>query len=187
MRLAGVPPSNRKAVAWLNDAIDQARSRYRVAKRKPLPADHNALLADIDKSAKKLTKQIERLRRHPGPWYAFWRSRVFGPVHHNRVEVPDVFSTLDNLAKAASSGKDLSKGGRRRETGKQYVVDTALSFFIRFSAHTPSGNPTGTFATFAREFYSVATGVDPEESGAGIDRQITQAITRQRPRRNSVK
>src|SRR5262249_60941326 len=63
LRLAGVPPSNRKAMAWLNDAIDQARSRYRVAKQRPLPADHNALLADIDKSAKKLTKQIERLRR----------------------------------------------------------------------------------------------------------------------------
>src|SRR5262249_47992918 len=83
LRLAGVPPSNRKAVAWLNDAIDQARSRYRVAKQRPLPADHNALLADIDKSAKKLTKQIERLRWHSVPWYAFWRSSVFGPVHHN--------------------------------------------------------------------------------------------------------
>jgi hypothetical protein len=82
------------------------------------------------------------------------------PYEVGYLPAPDVFSTLDNLAKAASSGKDLSKGGRRRETGKQYVVDTALSFFIRFSAHTPSGNPTGTFATFAREFYSVATGVD---------------------------
>ena len=187
LRLAGVPPSNRKAVAWLNDAIDQARSRYRVAKQRPLPADHNALLVDIDKSAKKLTKQIARLRLHPVPWYAFWRSSVFGPVHHNRVEVPDVFSTLEKLAKAASSAKDDSKGGRRRETGKQYVVDTALSFFVRFSAHTPSGNPTGAFATFAREFYSVATGLDPEESGAGIDRQITQATTRRRAQRNSVK
>src|SRR5262249_48308808 len=37
------------------------------------------------------------------------------------------------------------------------------------------------------KFYSVATGVDPEESGAGIERQITQAITRQRAQRNSVK
>src|SRR5262249_30169946 len=29
-------------------------------------------------------------------------------------------TTLEKLAKAASSAKDLSKGGRRRETGKQY-------------------------------------------------------------------
>src|SRR5262245_33377727 len=58
-------------------------------------------------------------------------------------------TTLEKLAKAASSAKDLSKGGRRRETGKHYGVDTALSFFVRFSSHTPSGNPTGAFATFA--------------------------------------
>ncbi len=60
------------------------------------------------KAQKKLTKQIARLRLHPVPWYAFWRSSVFGPVHHNRVEVPDVFSTLEKLAKAASSAKSLS-------------------------------------------------------------------------------
>lgn len=183
LRLAGVPPSNRKAVAWLNDAIDQARSRYRVAKRKPLPADHNALLADIDKSAKKLTKQIERLRRHPGPWYAFWRSRVFGPVHHNRVEVPDVLFTLAKVVTAAGTAKDRGKG-RRREFGKQRVVDMALAFFDRFSAHTASGTPTGAFAKFTREFYVAVTGVDPEDH-SGLDRQIREAVRRQsitRPR-----
>src|SRR5262249_30169947 len=79
--------------------------------------------------------------------------------------------------------KTLAKG----DGAARPASNTALSFFVRFSSHTPSGNPTGAFATFAREFYSVATGVDPEESGAGIERQITQAITRQRAQRNSVK
>jgi hypothetical protein len=40
-----------------------------------------------------------RLRRHPIPWHAF---SVFGPVHHNRVEVPDVLFTLEKVVKAAS-------------------------------------------------------------------------------------
>src|SRR5262245_10454376 len=191
LRLAGVPPSNRKAVAWLNDAIDQARSRYRVAKQRPLPADHNALLADIDKSAKKLTKRIERLRRHPIPWHAFWRSSVFGPVHHNRVEIPVVLSTLEKVVTASGTAKDPGKG-RRREFGKQRVVDMAFSFFVRFSAHKPSGTPTGAFDKFAREFYFAVTGVDPEKRGGGLDRQIRQAvkrqsIERQRAQRISVK
>ena len=68
----------------------------------------------------------------------------------------------------------------------------AFSFFVRFSAHTPSGTPTGAFATFAREFYSAVTGVDPEKRGGGIERQITQAVTRlpiehQRAQRKSAK
>src|SRR5438128_7181583 len=75
VRLAGVPPSDKKAAAaWLSDAIELAKSKYRAAKQRPLPADHNALLDDIEKSAKELTKRIERLRWHPIPWHAFWRS-----------------------------------------------------------------------------------------------------------------
>jgi hypothetical protein len=192
LRLAGVAPSDKKAAAaWLSDAIKLAQFIYRATKQRPLPVDHNALLADIEKSAKALTKRIERLRRRPIPWHAFWRSNVFGPVHHNRVEVPDVLSTLEKIVTAAGTAKDPGKG-RRREFGKQRVVDMAFSFFVRFSAHTPSGTSTGAFAKFAREFYSAVTGVDPEKRGGGLDRQIRQAMTRlpmerQRAQRMSVK
>ena len=163
---------------------------HRAATQRPLPADHNALLADIEKSAKELTKRIERLRWHPVTRHAFWRSSVFGPVHNNRVEVPDVLSTLEKVVTAAGTAKDRGKG-RRREFGKQRVVEMAFSFFVRFSAHTPSGTPTGAFATFAREFYSAVTGVDPEKRGDGIERQIREAakrlpIERQRAQRMSV-
>jgi hypothetical protein len=191
LRLAGVPPSDKKAAAWLSDAIELAQSIYRATQQRPVPVDHNALLADIEKSAKELTKQIERLRWHPATRHAFWRSTVFGPVHHNRVEVPEVLSTLEKVVTAAGTAKDRGKG-RRREFGKQRVVDMAFSFFVRFSAHTPSGTPTGAFATFAREFYAAVTGVDPEKRGGGLDRQIRQAvrrlsIERQRAQRISVK
>lgn len=184
MRLAGVPPSlDKEAAPWLNDAIELAQSIDRAVKQRPLPVDHNALLADIEKSAKALTKRIERLRRHPIPWHAFWRSSVFGPVHQNRVEVPDVLSTLEKVVTAAGTAKDPGKG-RRREFGKQRVVEMALAFFNRFSAHTASGTPTGAFATFARKFYAAVTGVDPEDH-SGLDRQIREAVKRQsieRPR-----
>jgi hypothetical protein len=184
LRLAGVAPSDKKAAeAWLSDAVKLARSMYRATKQQPLPVDHNAPLADIEKSAKALTKRIERLRRRPIPWHTFWRSSVFGPVHHNRVEVPDVLFTLAKVVTAAGTAKDRGKG-RRREFAKQRVVDMAFSFFVRFSAHTPSGTSTGAFATFAREFYSAATGVDPEDH-SGLDRQIREAARRQsttRPR-----
>jgi hypothetical protein len=184
LRLAGVPPSDKKAAAaWLSNAIDLAQSIYRATKQRPVPVDHNALLADIEKSAKALTKRIERLRRHPIPWHAFWRSSVFGPVHQNRVEVPEVLSALENVVTAAGSAKDPGKG-RRREFGKQRVVDMALAFFDRFSDHTLSGTPTGAFAKFTREFYAAVTGVDPEDH-SGLDRQIREAVKRQsieRPR-----
>jgi hypothetical protein len=80
--------------------------------------------------------------------------------------------------------------GRRRKTGKQQVVNLAFGFFERFSPRSPSGSPTGAFATFAREFYSAAIG-DPERHG-GLDRQIRQAATRsvikrQPTRQKSVK
>jgi hypothetical protein len=163
----------------------------RAVKQRPLPVDHNALLADIEKSAKELIKQIERLRWYPGLRHAFWRSSVFGPVHHDRVEVPEVLSAFEKVIRAAGTVKDRGKG-RRREFGKQRVVDTAFSFFVRFSAQTPSGTQTGAFAKFAREFYSAVTGVDPHKRGNGIDRQIRQAVTRlpierQRAQRKSVK
>jgi hypothetical protein len=67
--------------------------------------------------------------------------------------------------------------GRRREAGKQHMVDQAFAFFVRFSPQQPSGTPTGAFARFAGEFYSGAIGIDPDEQ-IGLDRQIRQALTR---------
>jgi hypothetical protein len=179
LQLAGVPPSDEIAAAWLSEAIEGARSICRIAKARLLAADHNARLADIEAPAKKLIKQIERLRRHPISWRAFWRSSVFGPVHLYRVEVREVLSALDKIVDAAGTAK-VHGQGRRREIGKQNIVDLAFGFFIRFSRHRPSGTRTGAFATFAREFYSVATGFEPEQHG-GLDRQIRQAAKRLLP------
>jgi hypothetical protein len=95
LQLAGVPSSNERAAAWLSEAIVGARSFYRIARERPLAADHNELLADIAATAKKLTTRIERLRRHPVSWRAFWHSSAFGPVHLDRVEVDEVVSALE--------------------------------------------------------------------------------------------
>ena len=88
----------------------------------------------------------------------------------------EVLSTLKTIMRAADAAKDRRQG-RRREVGKQHVVNLAFAFFVRFSPHRPSGTPTGAFAGFARTFYVAVTGVDPEEHG-GLDRQIRQALTR---------
>ena len=136
-----------------------------------------------------LTKRIERLRRHPIPSHAFWRASVFGPVHHNRVEVPEVLFTLEKIVTAAGTAKD---NGKRRppEVCKERVVKMALGFFDRFSARTLSGTPTGAFAKFTNEFYVAVTGVDPEDH-SGLDRQIRQAVRRllieRRAQRKSAK
>jgi hypothetical protein len=176
LRLARVPPSNKKAAAWLKDAIASARSSYEVAERRPLPANHNALLADIEKSAQDLRQRIHRLRQHPVSWHAFWHARAFGPVRADRHEIPEVASILARVEKAAAASKDFSRG-RRREAGKQHVVDRAFGFFVRFSPLEPSGTATGAFAQFARDFYSTVTGADPEEH-RGLDRQIRQTVKR---------
>ena len=171
LKLAGVPASD-KAVAWLEEAIVGARSAHRIAKKRPLAADHNALFADIEKSAKELTRGIDRLRRYPSSRVAFWRSKAFGPVYGDRVEVHEVLSTLEDIVHAADMAKDQRKG-RRRETGKQNVVNLAFGFFVKHSRQRLSGTPTGAFARFARAFYVAATGDNPEEGG--LDRQIRQA------------
>jgi len=173
LQLAGVPPSDREAAAWLNEAIAGARHSHRAAKQRPRPADHNDLLADIERSAKELTRRIERLDRYPFSWRAFWRSRAFGPVYRNRLEIREVLTTLENVVRAAEGAKER-RPGRPREVGKQHVVDLAFAFFVRFSTLRPSGTPTGPFATFARTFYS-AVGVHPH---GRLDRQIRQALTR---------
>jgi hypothetical protein len=183
LKLAGVPASDKAAVAWLSDAIAGARHNYAAAKERPLPADHNALFAEIEKSAKKLIKGLGRLRRYPSSRHAFWRSKAFGPVHGDRVEVREVLSTLENIVRAADAAKDRRQG-RRREAGKQHVVNMAFAFFVGFSPHRPSGTPTGAFAEFARTFCVAVTGADWEKHG-GLDRQIRQALTRlsiERPR-----
>jgi hypothetical protein len=176
LELGGVPPSDEKAVTWLKEASKGAAASYRIAKQRRPAADHNALLADIEKSAKQLTNRIQRLRRYPASWRAFWRSRAFGPVRGNRVEIRGVLSTLENVMRAADAAKDRRKG-RPREVGKQQVVNQAFAFFVRFSAHRPSGTSTGAFARFARAYYAAVTEADPTEHG-GIDRQIRQALTR---------
>ena len=66
LKLAGVSPSDKKAAAWLSEAIEAARHNYSAAKQRPLAADHNALLADIEASAKKLIKGIDAAPTSPG-------------------------------------------------------------------------------------------------------------------------
>jgi hypothetical protein len=163
-------------VDWLRAAIEGARGSYHAGKNRPLARDHNDLLADIGKGAKELVERIERLRRQPVTWLAFWHCRVFGPVHGDRVEVGEVLATLEKIRSAAAAAKDR-RTGRPRELGKQHVVDLAFAFFVRFSSHAPSGTSTGTFAEFARAFYATVTGSNMEEGG-DLDRQIRQAAKR---------
>jgi hypothetical protein len=176
LHLAGVSPSDEKATAWLNQAVEGARASYQAADQRPLPADHNDLLADIEKSAKALTKRIGRLGQHPVSWLIFWRSSAFGPVHLDQVEHGEVLSTLENIIAAAAGGRDGRKG-RPAKGGEQLVVNLAFAFFVRFSPRRPSGTPTGAFATFARAFHGVVIGAEPEKHG-GLDRQIRHAATR---------
>ena len=179
LELAGVRSLDEMAATWLSSAIEGARSNFRATKKRPRAADHNALLGDIEKKAKKLTKRIERLRRYPASWRAFWRSPAFGPVRFNRVELAQVVSALESIERAAKAARDDRKG-RRPEVGKQHVVDLALAFFVRFSPHRPSGTPTGTFAAFAQAFYKVVTGLGPDQHGE-LTRQIRQAVKRHLP------
>ena len=75
LRLAGLRPSNEKAAAWLSKAIEGAKHSFKAAQQRPLPADHNDRLIEIEKSARSLTKQLERLRQYPIARSAFWRSQ----------------------------------------------------------------------------------------------------------------
>jgi hypothetical protein len=172
LELAGVPPSDEAAAAWLSNALEAVRP-HPLAERRPAAADRNALLEGVQKSAQTLIKRMEQLRRQPICWYAFWHSPEFGPVLGNRVELPSVFFFLETIGRAAESAKDPRKG-RPTKTNKQDIVDMALAFFARFSPKRPSGTPTGEFATFARAFYASATGDRSDE----LDRQIRQAVKR---------
>jgi hypothetical protein len=175
LKLAGIPPSDNAAAAWLSNAIAGAQHSFAAGAR-PLPADHNALLADIEKSAKQLNKRIVRLRQHPASWRAFWRSSVFGPVYLDRMEIREVLATIEDIEHAAGAAK-INRQGRPRAATKQHVTNLAFAFFVRFSPHQVSGTATGTFAGFARAFYAAATGTDPEQHG-GLDRQIREAQKR---------
>ena len=50
LRVAGVPPSDQKAAAWLSDAIELAQSIYRATKQRPL---HVAQFAKGDRHARR--------------------------------------------------------------------------------------------------------------------------------------
>ena len=79
LRLAGLRPSDKEAAAWLSNAVEGLkRPDDKAPQKKPLPADHNALLTDIEKSAKELIERLERLRNNRFSQTAFWHSRVFG-------------------------------------------------------------------------------------------------------------
>lgn len=176
LKLAGLAKTDQKATAWLREAISGARASFRAAKHRPRSVDHNNLLADIEKHAKKLVKRLEGLRWHEIPWHAFWRSEVFGPARLDRVEDDQVLVALKRIVCAAQTARERHRG-RPLHRGKQHVVDTAFAFFVRYSPHRSSGTATGAFARFARAFYTEVTGFDPEEQG-GLDRQIRRAATR---------
>jgi hypothetical protein len=194
LQLAGAPASDERAMSWLRDALVAAQAFNRAAKQRPLSADHNDLLADVAKKARELAKQLQRLRRQPNSWHAFWRSvepqtassftrravaeddvkRAFRePVDRARVGADEVLSILKNVERAAQTARDRRKG-RPRVVGKQHVVDLAFAFFVRYSPLEPSGTPTGTFARFARAFYAAAIKLDPDDDD-GLDRQIRTA------------
>jgi hypothetical protein len=189
LRLAAVLPSNNEAIAWLSEAIESARRVLQPSEQRPSPIEHNAPLIEVEKSTNALTKSLDRLRRHSASWRAFWRSPAFGPVHHNRVEIAEVISTLDNIRSAAEEAQ-LRRKGRPPAGAKQQAVDLALGFYIRFSRNEPSGTPTGNFAEFARAFFAAASGIAADEVD-GLDRQIRKAmkrlpIERQRAQRKSA-
>jgi hypothetical protein len=192
--LAGVSPSDEGAKSWLEHALVAARNSNRNAKKRPLRTDQNELLADIEKSAKKLIKQLQ-LRPYPYAWLAFWlpvdpgRAGAFAgravsedeagqlrqrPARLTPADDRVVLSILSNIERAARTSKDPRKG-RPREVGKQCVVNAAFAFFVRHSSHEPSGTASGPFAIFAHAFYAVATKRDAEDDG-GLDRQIRQAV-----------
>src|SRR5262245_44418722 len=194
LKLANVPSSDKRAMSWLETALNAARASDRAVKR-PLPADHNDRLADVANKARALAKQLQRLGRYPHSWHAFWRSfkalparpfhrRAVGDdevkhalreaAHRSPVEADEILSTLKNLECAARAAKDPRKG-RPRVVKKQQVVDLAFAFFVRCSPLTPSGTPTGPFARFARAFYAAAIGSD---SDVNLDRQLRAAIKR---------
>ena len=191
LKLAGVPSSDEKATAWLSAAIEGARPLRKIAKERLAGADHNDLMAGIEATAKKLTERIKRLRRYPPSWRAFWLSSVFGPLHLDRgidqAENHQVMSALETIVRAAGAAREPTGSGRRREVGKHNIVNLAVGFFVRFSPRKLSGSPTGPFAEFAREFYRVATGFEPEDDG-DLDRQIRHAArsARQVSRRKSA-
>ena len=198
LRLAGVASSDEKAVSWLEEALRGATAIYRAARRRPLPADHDKLLIDIAKQARKLSKLLHRLQ--PSSWYEFWvsfehsRPNTGRMVEHDddenskrllqrmavrrrrdRAESDDRLSIVRRIERAAETAVRAKDTGRPTEIGKQRVVDLALAFFLRNSPIKPSGTRTGAFAKFARAFFVAATKLDLERHG-GLDRQIRQAL-----------
>ena len=179
LQIAGIPASDERAAAWLRDAIPGARSTCRANDQRVPSAEHNSLLADIERTAKKLSQQIQRLRRVPASQRAFWRSHPFGPVYADRIEIAEVLDVLDRIAASAKAAKGRRKG-RPRDNRKQQLADLAFAFFVRFSPRKSSGTSSGAFSRFAHEFYTAVTGDSAEKQG-GLDRQIRRASATRLP------
>ena len=88
LRLAGVATANQAARGWLESALVAACNVYeRLAVAggtrvpRPSPAEHNAPLSKIERSADRLIAELKRLRRHPHAHASFWRSPTLGPAH----------------------------------------------------------------------------------------------------------
>src|SRR4051794_35407623 len=120
LQLAGAPTTAR---AWLVEALVAAQGSSRP---RPHPADHNGLLADVAATARRLAKQLDRLRRQPHSWYLFrssvepstpdpfsrravaeddlkWSLRQ--PVPRTRVQAEEFLSILGEVERAAQAAK----------------------------------------------------------------------------------
>jgi len=170
LELAGICSSDEEAKSWLEHALVAAQNSNRIAKKRPLWADQKELLSDIEKTARKLTRQLQQLRSHSYSFLVFWSAVEPGtaggfarravledetsqlrhrPKPIKRLGDLEILSILSNIEGAAKTAKDPRKG-RPRKDGKQYVIDQAFAFFVRQCSFAPSGTPTGRFANFAR-------------------------------------
>lgn len=137
-------------------------------------------------------ERITALRVHPHSHADFWLSEVFGPVFNDRLEQtitqferPHVLAAVQTIAQAARDAQSV-ENGRPPEHRKQRTIDIAARFFQMFLPGQISGSPTGKFFPFAKAFYSIAQGRDPDKDDPQIDLQVRRAAAKLKQKLNKT-
>jgi hypothetical protein len=156
-----IVPSGRKSAA---------RSLFDAAAQRGTPSGHNHHLERVVTALDKLQQELRELQRRPYAHTDFWSHEGFGEIENSDFERPEVMSLLATMREAATAAM-IERNGRPFDLGKQRIVDTALSVFVRISEAEPTAYHGNPFPEFARRFYELVVG-EP----VSLERQIAAAL-----------
>ena len=149
-----------------------------LAINEPTKTENNEYLQKVMKQARELRKSLSSLTLPNSGAPPRTALRLMGTAWDWDYEKLLAFvRELENVEESAKACMIEYANGAPIKVGKRRVIERALEFFLEYGNRKPTEEEGGAFATFCREFYFRATGINLTED---MDNGIRHVATKKR-------